>query len=90
MTTCYFERQTDEQIAVAVAGLEKCSFVDERDGCRTVALGCSCCDDTFLELLEVAKKKVVGRRPLLCIECDPRAVEPAFSSLTDKFGMWAE
>lgn len=84
--TCYFERQTEDQIGEAIAGLERCSFFDERDQCRTVVLGCSCCDMPFFEELEAAKKKVSERCPLLCLACDPDASKPGFAGVTVQLG----
>lgn len=80
--TCYFERVTEGHIVVAIAGLERCSFYDERDDCRTVVVGCSCCGAPFSEELEAAKEKVNEREPFLCLECDPSATVPAFERIT--------
>lgn len=88
--TTHFKRQTDEEILTALAGLDRCSFFDERDQCRTVKLGCSCCDETFTEELRAARGKVLERRPLLCLSCDPKANETAFWGLTVRLGWGVE
>ncbi len=84
--TCYFKRVTAEEIEVAIAGLDRCSFHDHRDGCRTVNVGCSCCDKEFSEELEAAKNNVRNRRPFLCLSCDPAADKYAFTGVTVEFG----
>ena len=84
--TCYFEPVTESKIGVVIAGLERCSFHDDRDGCRVVMLGCTRCSRPFSEELGVAKEKVRDNLPLLCLDCDPEAEVQAFRGLTIKLG----
>ncbi len=84
--TIHFKRATDGEIQVAVDGLDRCSFFDERDQCRAVEVGCSCCDKMFVEELGAAKVKLRERRPLLCLACDQEALRVALSGITIHIG----
>jgi hypothetical protein len=88
--TIHFKRATDEEIAIAVDGLDRCSFFGERDQCRTVEVGCSCCDKMFVEELGAAKQKLRQRRPFLCLACDQEASGLAFTGVTIKIGWFSD
>ncbi len=80
--TSHFKRKTDEEIQVVLAALDRCSFFDERDQCRTVEVGCCWCDKMFAEELEAAKVKVRERSQFLCLACDPGSRGAALWGLT--------
>lgn len=84
--TIHFKRATEEEIQIAVDGLDRCSFFAERDNLMAVEVGCSCCDKMFVEELGAAKVRLRGRRPFLCLACDQEALRVALSGVTIHIG----
>lgn len=74
------------QLDIMLAGLERCSFYDFREGCRIVEVGCKRCGRIFDEELEAAKDKVSRGRDLLCLSCDPDALNSAVSAVVVRVG----
>lgn len=68
-------------VRVMLASMDRCSFLDHRDGCRVVEMGCERCECMFKEELEAAKSKISGGDCLLCIRCDPAASAPSVSGV---------
>ncbi len=84
--TSYSSGMTYYQIGVAIAGLNRCSFFDHRDGLRVVEVGCPACGAKFTEELEAAKLKVKSGESVVCLSCDEEAKKPAFTGLTVQIG----
>ncbi len=73
MTCCSDDLVKAHTEEVVLASLDRCSFVDNREGFRVVLLNCFFCGKSFLEGLGSAKRKVVDGLVLLCLSCDPDA-----------------
>ncbi len=84
--TSYSSDMTDRQVFQFLSTIKAGTYRSRRDGCEVVLVKCAECSRMFEDEVSSVKERVIAKRALLCLGCDPQAAEPAFVGLTLQIG----
>lgn len=87
--THYSSYLTDRQVELLLSTIEESAYLSKRDGFLVVLARCTKCQRSFEEEVGAYREAVIAREAVLCLACDPSALEPGFVGLTIQIGWGA-
>lgn len=76
----------NRQVEEVLSRINERSYKSRRDQCYVMLVKCAKCNRAFEEEVGSFRDKIIARSDLLCLSCDPDAVEPSFVGVTIRLG----
>lgn len=85
--TCYFSGLNNRQVELLLSTIEEGAYRSRRDGCEVMLVRCAECSRMFEDEVGAFRERVIGRKAVLCLSCDPHSLGRACTGVTVQF-MW--